>query len=67
LLKLLAITFLFPNNFCWFLNKITFIFYAYTPLIIFFSRFEDYVQEYNEKYGVYSYLSSQIDKTKYVV
>ncbi|ONL94399.1 dentin sialophosphoprotein-related [Zea mays] len=29
-----------------------------------FSQFEDYVQEYNEKYGVYSYLSSQIDKTK---
>ncbi|ONL94403.1 dentin sialophosphoprotein-related [Zea mays] len=25
---------------------------------------QDYVQEYNEKYGVYSYLSSQIDKTK---
>ncbi|AQL09171.1 dentin sialophosphoprotein-related [Zea mays] len=34
-----------------------------THLIIFFSRYKDYVQEYNEKYGVYSYLNSQIDKT----
>ncbi|KAL5653366.1 hypothetical protein ACJX0J_038824, partial [Zea mays] len=28
-----------------------------------FSQYKDYVQEYNEKYGVYSYLNSQIDKT----
>ncbi|KAF8776118.1 hypothetical protein HU200_003803 [Digitaria exilis] len=31
-----------------------------------FSQYKDYVQEYNEKYGVYTYLNSQIEKTKYV-
>ncbi|KAF8718128.1 hypothetical protein HU200_025613 [Digitaria exilis] len=29
-----------------------------------FSQYKDYVQEYNEKYGVYTYLNSQIEKTK---
>jgi len=29
-----------------------------------FSQYKDYVQEYNEKYEAYSYLNSQIEKTK---
>ena len=29
-----------------------------------FSQYEDYLQEYNEKYKVYSYLNSQIEKTQ---
>ncbi|KAL5218581.1 hypothetical protein ABZP36_019265 [Zizania latifolia] len=29
-----------------------------------FSQYKDYVQEYNEKYEVYSYLNSQIEKTQ---
>uniref|UniRef100_A0A0A9CHZ2 OCEL domain-containing protein n=1 Tax=Arundo donax TaxID=35708 RepID=A0A0A9CHZ2_ARUDO len=29
-----------------------------------FSQYKDYVQEYNEKYEVYSYLSNQLEKTK---
>ncbi|WVZ55745.1 hypothetical protein U9M48_006369 [Paspalum notatum var. saurae] len=29
-----------------------------------FSQLKDYVQEYNEKYEVYSYLNSQLDKTR---
>ncbi|OEL28178.1 hypothetical protein BAE44_0010803 [Dichanthelium oligosanthes] len=29
-----------------------------------FSQYKDYVQEYNEKFEVYSYLNSQIEKTK---
>jgi hypothetical protein len=35
-------------------------------LIILFPRYKDYVQEYHEKYEVYSYLNGQLEKTKYV-
>ncbi|KAK3150700.1 hypothetical protein QOZ80_3AG0236550 [Eleusine coracana subsp. coracana] len=29
-----------------------------------YSQYKDYVQEYNEKYGAYSYLNGQLEKTK---
>jgi len=64
----LTIRLLIPNNFCFCpLNKITFVLDTYNPLIIFFSTYRDYVQEYNDTYGLYSGFNSHIDKTKHVV